>query len=127
MNKRPWDKARRDTVERTIRRIRDFGGPADALDARALIDEIDRLQLEVEQLTLESRCAVSSYAEPIIRSQQDTIRALQGENRRLQGEVKEMERRLDLTRAARNVAVDKLIQIARVIRPDDYEDTEEEG
>lgn len=63
----------------------------------------------------------------IIRSQQDTIRALQGENQRLQGEVKEMERRLDLTRAARNVAVDKLIQIARVIRPDDYEDTEEEG
>ena len=37
-------------------------------------------------------------------------------------EISRLERELDMARAARNVALDKLLQIARIVSPDDFEE-----
>lgn len=98
-------------------------------DCRLLVSEIDRLVAEnirlrshdCEQWLTDARCCRRCSAEFSRILEQRERELPKKEPEWLRYENKRLNRELDMARAARNVALDKLIQIARIVSPNDFE------
>ena len=91
-----------------------------------LVSEIDRLVAENIRLRFEAQMR-----------EQDLLNAYAGLGREVSGASRDREeierlmadrdkwrREADMAQAARNVALDKLVQIARIVSPDDFEEAD---
>ena len=110
----------------TVMRYVRSGQEISKWDAELLVSEIDRLRerlqesLQAQQRMLEIiRDAYAGLGREVRGASQD-----REEIERLMAERNRWRRELDMAQAARNVALDKLVQIARIVRPDDFEEEE---
>ena len=98
-------------------------------DAELLVSEIDRLRDEVqrreEDLLHAARYQTPHDCEPL---REENVRLRKsctqyaGRVHLLVAKAERLERELGMVRAARNVALDKLVQIARIVGRDDAEE-----
>jgi hypothetical protein len=95
-------------------------------DAELLVSEIDRLRERLQ----DSRQAQQRMLEIIRDAYAGLGREVSGasqdreEIERLMAERDKWRREADMAQAARNVALDKLVRIARIVSPDDFEEAD---
>lgn len=101
------------------------GGVTSHADCELLVEEIDRLRGDLANAMRHQAphdCEQWLEDARICRRCSAVFRSSVNEGSLR--EISRLERELDMARAARNVALDKLVQIARIVSPDDFEEWE---